>query len=104
MQFSLVALFSVLATGALAAPLAVPRQTCSISQCVVDLAPSVVACATAAAQVDLDPVSDAGCLIAAAKDVVELPASCNGCLQQFGISSAVSGALGSAESAISGIF
>ncbi|KAJ7722441.1 hypothetical protein DFH07DRAFT_856958 [Mycena maculata] len=102
MQFSLVALLAVLATGAAAAPTPlVFRQTCDIASCVVDLAPSVVSCATAAAQVDLDPISDASCLIAAAKDVVELPASCNGCLAQFGISSAASSAAGTVEGGLS---
>ncbi|KAJ7722440.1 hypothetical protein DFH07DRAFT_946703 [Mycena maculata] len=99
MQFSLVALFAVLATGVAAAPTPLAfRQTCDIASCVVDLAPSVVSCASAAAQLGVDPVSDASCLIAAAKDVVELPASCNGCLAQFGVSDAASGVANCAES------
>ncbi|KAJ7245348.1 hypothetical protein B0H12DRAFT_1127575 [Mycena haematopus] len=102
MQFSIVAILAVLATGALAvpAPLFLRQTTCIIASCVVDLAPSVVACATAAAQVGVDPVSDAGCLIAAAKDVVELPASCNGCAQQFGVSTAATGVVGDVESGL----
>jgi hypothetical protein len=56
-----------------------------------------------------DPVSDANCLIDAAKDVVEgLPTSCNGCLAEFGINlpalsavvDTIEGGLESAGSAI----
>ncbi|KAF8215385.1 hypothetical protein K438DRAFT_1749424 [Mycena galopus ATCC 62051] len=105
MQFTLIAILSVLAAGALAAPapLFLRQSTCDIASCVVDLAPSVVSCATAAAQVDLDPVSDATCLIAAAKDVVELPASCNGCAAQLGVSTGATGVLGDVESGLSSI-
>ncbi|KAJ6453169.1 hypothetical protein C8R45DRAFT_1223304 [Mycena sanguinolenta] len=90
MQFSIVTILAVLATGAFAspAPLFLRQSTCAIASCVVDLAPSVVACGSAAAQAGVDPVSDASCLIAAAKDVVELPASCNGCAEQFGVTTA----------------
>ncbi|KAF8148767.1 hypothetical protein K438DRAFT_452918 [Mycena galopus ATCC 62051] len=89
MQFSLVALLAALATGALAAPapLFLRQSTCDISTCVLDLAPSVVSCGSAVAQVDLDPVSDISCLIAATQDAVQLPASCSGCLVKFGIGS-----------------
>ncbi|KAJ7240850.1 hypothetical protein B0H12DRAFT_1326362 [Mycena haematopus] len=98
MHFSVVAL--VLATGALAAPLAV-RDACDVTTCVLDLAPSVVSCASAAAQLVADPVSDASCLIAAGKDVVDLPASCSGCAQQLGITLPdTSGIVGSVESGL----
>jgi hypothetical protein len=58
----------------------------------------------------IDPVSDAGCLIAAAKDVVDLPPSCNGCLAKFGVTApapsgvvgTIEGGLESAGSAITG--
>jgi hypothetical protein len=85
--------------------------------CVFDLAPSAVTCASAAAQggADMslgflppihvlifsptDPFTDANCLIDAAKDVVEgLPASCSGCLAEFGINPpALSGVMGTIE-------
>ncbi|KAJ7874485.1 hypothetical protein B0H14DRAFT_3437649 [Mycena olivaceomarginata] len=111
MQFSLVALSAVLATGVYAgpAPLLLRQDTCEIAHCVLDLAPSAVACASAAAQGGADPVSDANCLIDAAKDVVEgLPTSCNGCLAEFGINlpalsgvvDTIEGGLESAGSAI----
>ncbi|KAJ7301750.1 hypothetical protein DFH08DRAFT_906480 [Mycena albidolilacea] len=102
MQFSLVAILAAFASSALAAPTLFSRQdTCDIKNCVLDLAPSVVACGSATAQLEIDPVSDAGCLIAAAKDVVDLPPSCNGCLAQFDISTGTSGVIGSVESGLS---
>ncbi|KAJ7616021.1 hypothetical protein FB45DRAFT_935134 [Roridomyces roridus] len=79
MQFSIVALVAFFAASAIAAPTTPFRRDCSVKQCVLDLAPSAVSCATAAAQVDLDPISDVSCLIAAAKDVTEFPASCSAC-------------------------
>jgi hypothetical protein len=138
MQFSLVVILAAFASSGLAAPTLFSRQdTCDIKStlilppspiypspsnldCVLDLAPSVVACGSAAAQLEIgashslltttafthlhihaDPVSDAGCLIAAAKDVVDLPPSCNGCLAQFGVSTGTSGIIGSVESGLS---
>ncbi|KAF7364555.1 CBP domain-containing protein [Mycena venus] len=102
MQFSLVAILA-LAAGALAAPAPLFRRqnTCDIKNCVLDLAPSVVSCGSAAAQLVADPVADAGCLIAAAKDVVDLPPSCNGCAQQLGITLPTGGVIGSIESGLS---
>jgi len=101
MQFSLVALSAVLATGVYASPepLSLRQDTCEIADCLLDLAPSAVACASAAAQGGTDPVSDTNCLIDAAKDVVEgLPASCNGCLAELGINlPALSGVVGTIE-------
>ncbi|KAF8206859.1 hypothetical protein K438DRAFT_1963170 [Mycena galopus ATCC 62051] len=106
MQFSLVAIFAVLASGVIAAPapLFLRQGTCDIATCVLDLAPSVVSCGSAAAQLGADPVSDASCLFAAGKDVLDLPASCDGCAEQFGVSnsttSAVNGAVGSVNGVI----
>ncbi|KAJ6585694.1 hypothetical protein B0H19DRAFT_1110503 [Mycena capillaripes] len=99
MQLSLVAILAALATGALAAPapLFLRQDTCDIKSWVIDLAPSAVSCGSAAAQLGADPVSDAGCLIAAAKDVVNLPPSCNGCLAQFGVTQAATGVVGTIE-------
>ncbi|KAJ6482522.1 hypothetical protein C8R45DRAFT_1001731 [Mycena sanguinolenta] len=108
MHFSLAAL--VLASGALAAPLSQleVRQSCDIASCVLDLAPSVVTCASAVAQVGADPVSDASCLIAAGKDVVDATPSCTACAASLGITlpdtSSITGAIENAgESALSGI-
>ncbi|KAJ7028392.1 hypothetical protein C8F04DRAFT_1398916 [Mycena alexandri] len=105
MQFSLVAFFAVLATGVAAAPtpLFMRQDTCDIATCVIDLGGSVVSCAAAAAQVGVDPISDAGCLFAAAKTVTSFPPSCNGCLEKFGVSvptATIGGAIGSAETAV----
>lgn len=48
-----------------------------------------------------DPVSDAGCLIAAAKDVVDFPPSCSGCAAQLGVTLPdTSGVVGSVESGL----
>ncbi|KAJ6471736.1 hypothetical protein C8R47DRAFT_1324826 [Mycena vitilis] len=103
MQFSVVAILAAFAAGALAAPAPIfmRQDTCDIKNCVLDLAPSVVSCGSAAAQLGADPVSDAGCLIAAAKDVVDLPPACSGCLAQFGIAIPSTGVLGSIEDGIS---
>ncbi|KAJ7921338.1 hypothetical protein B0H13DRAFT_2416549 [Mycena leptocephala] len=111
MQFSLVALFAIAATVVSAGPLRLRQSTCNISTCVLDLAPSVVACASAAAQLGADPFSDAGCLIAAVKDVAEFPDSCDGCAEQLGVTDAIdeakngiSNAIGEAENGIEGLF
>ncbi|KAJ7028411.1 hypothetical protein C8F04DRAFT_1265947 [Mycena alexandri] len=69
------------------------QSTCDIKTCVLDLAPSVIACAGAAAQAGVDPISDAGYIHAG-------PASCTGCADQLG----VSGDIASAENAIEGLF
>ncbi|KAJ6544647.1 hypothetical protein DFH09DRAFT_1088513 [Mycena vulgaris] len=85
MQFSLIALFTLVAASVSAAPAPLRARTCDIKMpiqpaaCVLDLGPSVVGCAAAAAQLGADPISDAGCILAAIKDVAELPPSCNGC-------------------------
>ncbi|KAJ6471154.1 hypothetical protein C8R47DRAFT_749950 [Mycena vitilis] len=103
MQFSIAAILTVLATGALSAPapLFLRQDTCDIANCVLDLAPSVVSCGSAAAQAGVDPVSDASCLIAAGKDVVDLPASCNGCAAKFGVNlPSTTGVVGSIESGL----
>ncbi|KAJ7921337.1 hypothetical protein B0H13DRAFT_2656030 [Mycena leptocephala] len=89
MQFSLVALFAIAATVVSAGPLRLRRNTCDLKNCALDLAPTVLGCGSAAAQLGADPFSDAGCVVAALKDAVDLPASCNGCADQLGISSAV---------------
>ncbi|KAJ7430501.1 hypothetical protein B0H11DRAFT_2021729 [Mycena galericulata] len=94
MQFTLISLIAVLATGVAAAPAAY-RRTCDVATCLLDLAPTGVSCASAAAQVDIDPVSDISCIIAAAQDVTSLPASCSGC---------VPSSISSIGSDISGLF
>ncbi|KAJ7490731.1 hypothetical protein FB451DRAFT_1389494 [Mycena latifolia] len=101
MQFFFIALFVVVASvSAAPAPLRVRQNTCDIKTCVLDLAPSVVSCGAAAAQVELDPFTDAGCILAAVKDVAELPASCTGCADQLGIA----GDFEKAKNAIEGLF
>ncbi|KAJ7022584.1 hypothetical protein C8F04DRAFT_1272503 [Mycena alexandri] len=107
MQFSLVAFFAVLATGVAGAPapLFLRQDICDIATCVIDLGGSVVSCASAAAQLGVDPISDAGCLFAAAKTVTSFPPSCNGCLEKFGVSvptATINGAIGSVETAVEG--
>ncbi|KAJ7625620.1 hypothetical protein FB45DRAFT_69652 [Roridomyces roridus] len=81
MQFSLLALVA-LAAAVSAAPSRRQSQ-CDLKNCVLDLAPTVVTCAAAAAQVELDPISDISCLIAAATAVEQLPTPCNGCLAKL---------------------
>ncbi|KAJ7306996.1 hypothetical protein DFH08DRAFT_1051637 [Mycena albidolilacea] len=101
MHFSIVAL--AIATSALAAPLSIrdDAAVCDVKTCVLDLAPSVVSCASAAAQLAADPASDAGCLIAAAKDVVDFPPSCAGCAAQLNITLPdTSDVVGSVESGL----
>jgi len=86
MQFSsLVALLAIATTTVSAGPLRMRQtaSTCSIKDCVLDLAPTVVGCGAAAAQLGVDPFSDASCILAAVKDVAELPPSCNGCEAQI---------------------
>ncbi|KAK6974915.1 CBP domain-containing protein [Favolaschia claudopus] len=106
MQFSLVACLAAFATTALAGPAPLflrQADSCDIANCVLDLAPSAVSCATAAAQAGADPVSDASCLIAVGKDVANLPASCNGCAAKFGVTlppASSGGVLGSIESGL----
>ncbi|KAJ6611713.1 hypothetical protein B0H10DRAFT_2214184 [Mycena sp. CBHHK59/15] len=100
MQFSLVTFLAVFAASVAAAPapLFMRDGTCDIATCVLDLAPSVVSCASAAAQLGADVFSDAGCLIAAAKDATAFPPSCAGCADQFGVTDAVA----SAENTVAG--
>ncbi|KAJ7194230.1 hypothetical protein GGX14DRAFT_700963 [Mycena pura] len=100
MQFSLVALFVIAATSVSAGPLRMRQSTCDLKTCVLDLAPTGVSCAAAAAQADIDVFSDAGCIVSAAQDVASLPASCSGCLDQLG----VAGDLEKAKNAVEGIF
>ncbi|KAJ7174178.1 hypothetical protein C8R43DRAFT_1119544 [Mycena crocata] len=102
MQFSLVALLAVLATGVAAAPapLFLRDGTCDIKTCVLDLAPSVVSCASAATQLGADVFSDAGCLVAAVKDVAQFPDSCTGCAEQFGVADAIEKAKDSVEGGV----
>ncbi|KAJ7445108.1 hypothetical protein FB451DRAFT_1412926 [Mycena latifolia] len=113
MQFTLVALLAVLTTGAAAAPARFARDdtdgVCDVKTCVLDLAPSVISCASAAAQLGADVFSDAGCVVAAAKEAVAFPPSCSGCAVQLGVAdevasaqSAVSGAASTAEGAVAG--
>ncbi|KAF8215233.1 hypothetical protein K438DRAFT_1955224 [Mycena galopus ATCC 62051] len=102
MQFSLIAiLLTVSAAVVSGAPAAAkpPASTCDVAKCVSDLAPTVAACAAAAAQEGADPVSDASCLTAAAGTASKLPAPCSGCAAKLGIS----GDLKSAKSALEGL-
>ncbi|KAJ7161456.1 hypothetical protein C8R43DRAFT_335766 [Mycena crocata] len=87
MQFSLATLFAlVAAVDAAPAPLRLRADTCDISTCFLDLAPAGLACTAATAQAEADPITDAGCLLAAAQLVDKLPTSCNGCAAKFGVS------------------
>ncbi|KAJ7078008.1 hypothetical protein B0H15DRAFT_933843 [Mycena belliarum] len=101
MQFTFVALLAVLASGVAAAPTPVyfaRDGTCDVKTCVLDLAPSVIACASAAAQLGADVLSDAGCIVAAAKAGTSFPTSCAGCADQLGVADDVA----AAQSAVSG--
>ncbi|KAF7304067.1 CBP domain-containing protein [Mycena indigotica] len=105
MKFSIVAAILSLAATVVAgpAPLFLRDGTCDIKSCVLDLGPSVLGCASAIAQLGADPFSDAGCLIAAAKDVKQFPPSCNGCAEQFGVTEAIGKAASSVESGLESI-
>ncbi|KAJ7685984.1 hypothetical protein B0H17DRAFT_1204534 [Mycena rosella] len=101
MQFFIVALLAVLATGVAAAPaptrsLVLRDDVCDVATCVLDLGPSVVSCASAAAQLGADVFSDAGCLLAAAKVGISFPPSCAGCAEQLGVTDAVNQAAATA--------
>ncbi|KAJ7364846.1 hypothetical protein DFH08DRAFT_950397 [Mycena albidolilacea] len=100
MQLSLVAiLLAITATVVSGAPAAAKpkKNTCDVAKCVADLAPTVAACAAAAAQDGIDPISDAACLTAASTTASKLPAPCNGCAAKLGVK------LDSAKNAIEGL-
>ncbi|CAK5275510.1 unnamed protein product [Mycena citricolor] len=59
-----------------------------------------LSCGLAVAQADVDPFTDAGCILAAVQDAVALPASCSGCLASLGLA----GDIESVKSKIEGIF
>ncbi|KAJ6453124.1 hypothetical protein C8R45DRAFT_1112632 [Mycena sanguinolenta] len=100
MQISLVVLIAFAATVVSGAPAAAKPPACDLAKCVSDLAPTVAACATAAAQDGADPVSDASCITAASGTVSKFPAPCTGCADKLGISSKLS----SAKNTIEGLF
>ncbi|KAJ6585602.1 hypothetical protein B0H19DRAFT_1110269 [Mycena capillaripes] len=108
MQLTLVAMIAIAATAVSAGPLRMRQDTCDLESCILNLGPAAIGCVSAAAQLGADPFSDAGCLVAAAKDAVDLPPSCNGCADQLGITSefdaaknAVSNGVDAAEGAVS---
>ncbi|KAJ7268020.1 hypothetical protein C8J57DRAFT_353770 [Mycena rebaudengoi] len=91
MQLSVFAVCVAFATATLAAPTpAFRRASCDITKCFLDLAPTGLTCAAAAAQEVANPISDASCLVAAAKLGVEFPSSCTACIDEFDVGDAVS--------------
>jgi len=87
MQFPFVlCLFAMLSTV-----LALPtghtymRVSCDIAACVAALAPTVVGCVAAAAQSGANVIADAACLAATTNSAINVPASCDQCLVEFGI-------------------
>ncbi|KAJ7051292.1 hypothetical protein C8F01DRAFT_641424 [Mycena amicta] len=112
MQLSLSLLATILATmatTAIAGPAPIflrdpaARAACDISSCVLAIGPGVVGCGSAVAQAGADPFSDAACLLAAAKDIKDFPASCSGCADEFGVTDAISKAASSVKSGISSL-
>ncbi|KZP14551.1 hypothetical protein FIBSPDRAFT_935748 [Athelia psychrophila] len=105
MLFSTVPVFVAFAASALAAR-STPSRTlkertdCQIANCVAALAGTVIGCTAAALQEGLDPISDVSCLAAAVNTVLNFPASCDQCLEAYGINepAAVSSAITSIES------
>ncbi|KAJ7049175.1 hypothetical protein C8F01DRAFT_1184891 [Mycena amicta] len=88
MQFSIVAMLALVAATVSAGPAPLflkNRDDCDIKDCILDLGPSVVGCASAVAQLGADPFSDVGCLLSAVKEVANFPPSCAGCLAKFGV-------------------
>ncbi|KAH8832934.1 hypothetical protein DL96DRAFT_693213 [Flagelloscypha sp. PMI_526] len=77
MKFS--AVFTLLAAAAAvsAAPLA--QRACNLGKCAAALAPTVVGCGAAAAELGANLLADAACLAAAVNDGVNLPSVCSGC-------------------------
>ncbi|KAJ7858988.1 hypothetical protein B0H13DRAFT_1131137 [Mycena leptocephala] len=103
MQFSLVAFLAIVLTVVSAAPAKkapAKKETCDLTTCVVKLGPTVAACASAAAQEGVDPISDIACITAAAATATKLPKACAGCPAKLGIS----GDVDSAKKAIEGLF
>ncbi|KAJ7916066.1 hypothetical protein B0H13DRAFT_1871514 [Mycena leptocephala] len=119
MQFSLVAFLAIVLTVVSAAPAKkapAKKETCDLKTCVVKLGPTgtstelstscntntsiVAACASAAAQEGVDPISDIACITAAAATASKLPKACAGCPAKLGIS----GDVDSAKKAIEGLF
>jgi len=104
MQFSVIVLLAAFAASASAIPTGVRNyaRSCDAATCAAALGPTAVSCVSAAVQEGIDPISDAGCLASGVNTATNPPAGCDGCAS--GVGSAVSGALGTAESAISSIF
>ncbi|KAG6914671.1 hypothetical protein DXG01_016031 [Tephrocybe rancida] len=67
--------------------------------CVAALAPTVVSCVGAAAQEGANPISDAACLAGAVNAAVNLPASCDTCLEEFDVKGKVKAAASKVEDA-----
>ncbi|KAJ6520996.1 hypothetical protein DFH09DRAFT_224693 [Mycena vulgaris] len=104
MQFSLVTLLAVFAAGAVAGPAPFfMRRGCDIGQCVIDIGPAVIGCAAAIAEEGANPFADATCLLSAAKDIKNFPASCTGCPEQLDVTSAIDSATNAVENGISSI-
>ncbi|KAG6887679.1 hypothetical protein C0995_013594 [Termitomyces sp. Mi166 len=59
------------------------RDSCQIGACVAALAPTVVSCVGAAAQEGANLISDAGCLAGAINAGVNMPASCQTCIEDL---------------------
>ncbi|KAJ7277445.1 hypothetical protein C8J57DRAFT_1713786 [Mycena rebaudengoi] len=82
-HFSILALFAALASTTVVQAAPAPlftRAACRIASCMLDLAPVALACATAASQEGANIISDASCLVAAAKVIDEFPETCDGCV------------------------
>jgi len=79
------------------------KRSCDILTCVLDLAPTVLSCASAAAAEAVNFIADAGCLVAAAKVVDEFPASCDACADEFGVADEIKSLEGDVSSAVDDI-
>ncbi|KZP24011.1 hypothetical protein FIBSPDRAFT_951602 [Athelia psychrophila] len=90
MLFSIILIFIAFAASALAA-LSTPSRTlqgrtdCEMAQCAFALAGDVLECVVAVVQDGLNPKSDVSCLEAAVSTVLNFPASCDQCLEAYGI-------------------
>ncbi|KAJ7330263.1 hypothetical protein DFH08DRAFT_815184 [Mycena albidolilacea] len=88
MQFSFVAILAILAilavgTAAGPVPHVLRNETCNIKTCLFDLAGTVTACAPAIAAEGVNPLADFSCLVAALKELDDIPDSCIACVAQY---------------------
>jgi len=82
MQFSIISIFLAVAASAVAAPVALkPRLPAGLTSCLGSLSLLGISCGSSIVQLDLDPVTDFGCIASAIADIVKPPAACTALLR-----------------------